>query len=43
VIEKLGMKFARKTTINGVEAVYFVINSGDYQSSLMYISGLTVK
>jgi RimJ/RimL family protein N-acetyltransferase len=29
VIEKLGMKFARKTAINGVEAVYFVINHGD--------------
>ena len=43
VIEKLGMKFARKNTINGVEVVYFVINRGDYQSSLMYISGLTVK
>jgi [ribosomal protein S5]-alanine N-acetyltransferase len=43
VIEKLGMKFARKTAINGVEAVYYEINRGDYQSSQICISGLTVK
>src|SRR5262245_45696451 len=29
VIEKLGMKFARKTVINGLEAVYYLMNRND--------------
>jgi len=31
VIEKLGMKFARKTLVHGLEAVYYIINSNDYK------------
>ena len=31
VIEKLGMKFARKTLVHGLEAVYYVMNRNDYK------------
>jgi ribosomal-protein-alanine N-acetyltransferase len=31
VIEKLGMKFARKTMVNGLEAIYYVMNRDDYR------------
>jgi ribosomal-protein-alanine N-acetyltransferase len=31
VIEKLGMKFARKIVVNCVEAVYYVMNRDDYK------------
>ncbi|MGH9939217.1 MAG: GNAT family N-acetyltransferase [Blastocatellia bacterium] len=31
VIEKLGMKFARKTMINGLEAIYYVMSRDDYR------------
>jgi ribosomal-protein-alanine N-acetyltransferase len=29
VLEKLGMKFARRTVVNGLEAVYYVMNRAD--------------
>jgi ribosomal-protein-alanine N-acetyltransferase len=32
VMEKLGMKFARRATINSVEAIYYVVNREDYGS-----------
>src|SRR5262249_12451677 len=32
VIEKLGMKFARKTSVNGVAAVYYALGRNDYTS-----------
>ena len=31
VIEKLGMKFARKTVVNGLEAVYYVVSGENYK------------
>lgn len=31
VIEKLGMKFARKTLVNGLEAIYYVMSRDDYR------------
>jgi RimJ/RimL family protein N-acetyltransferase len=31
VIEKLGMKFARKTMVNGLEAIYYLMNRDDYK------------
>ncbi|HKQ78375.1 MAG TPA: GNAT family N-acetyltransferase [Blastocatellia bacterium] len=31
VIEKLGMKFARKTVVNGLEAIYYVMSHNDYK------------
>lgn len=31
VIEKLGMKFARKTMVNELEAIYYVMNRDDYR------------
>ncbi len=31
VMEKIGMKFARRMTINELEAVYYVMNREDYQ------------
>jgi ribosomal-protein-alanine N-acetyltransferase len=31
VIKKLGMKFARKTLVNGLEAIYYVMSRDDYQ------------
>src|SRR5262249_45566064 len=31
VIEKLGMKFARKTVVNGVEAIYYVVSREEYR------------
>ena len=31
VIGKLGMRFARRTMVNGLEAVYYVMNREDYQ------------
>ncbi len=33
VIEKLGMKFAGKITINGLEAIYYVMNQDDFRSN----------
>jgi len=32
VMEKLGMKFARKTVVNGLEAIYYVMSRDDYRS-----------
>ncbi|MGH9769213.1 MAG: GNAT family N-acetyltransferase [Blastocatellia bacterium] len=32
VIEKLGMKFDRKTMVNGLEAIYYVMSRDDFQS-----------
>jgi ribosomal-protein-alanine N-acetyltransferase len=43
VIEKLGMKFARKTVINGVEAVYYVMTRDGYKIDLELDSKLDVK
>ena len=43
VIEKLGMKFARKTVVNGVEAVYYVMNRGGYKIDLELDSKMDVK
>jgi ribosomal-protein-alanine N-acetyltransferase len=43
VIEKLGMKFARKTVINGVEAVYYVMSRHDYKIHLELDSKLDVE
>ncbi len=31
VIEKLGMKFARRTVVNGLEAIYYAMNCEDYR------------
>jgi [ribosomal protein S5]-alanine N-acetyltransferase len=43
VIEKLGMKFARKTLINGVETVYYVMSRGDCKIDLELDSKLDVE
>jgi ribosomal-protein-alanine N-acetyltransferase len=43
VIEKLGMKFARKTMVNGVEAVYYTISRDDYNIHLELDSKMDVK
>jgi ribosomal-protein-alanine N-acetyltransferase len=43
VIEKLGMKFARRTVINGVEAVYYAMNCSDYKIHLELDSKLDVE
>ncbi len=32
VIEKLGMKFARKTRVNGLEAIYYVMNRAEHEA-----------
>jgi len=31
VMEKIGMKFARRTMVNGLEAIYYVMKREDYQ------------
>jgi ribosomal-protein-alanine N-acetyltransferase len=31
VIEKLGMRFARRTAVNGLEAIYYVMDREDYK------------
>jgi RimJ/RimL family protein N-acetyltransferase len=43
VIEKLGMKFARKTVVNGVEAVYYSMSRDDYKIHFELDSKLDVK
>jgi ribosomal-protein-alanine N-acetyltransferase len=43
VIEKLGMNFARRTVINGVEAVYYAMNCSDYKIHLELDSKLDVE
>jgi RimJ/RimL family protein N-acetyltransferase len=43
VIHKLGMKFARKTVINGVEALYYVLSHNDYKIHLELDSKLDVE
>jgi ribosomal-protein-alanine N-acetyltransferase len=43
VIEKLGMNFTRKTVINGVEAVYYVMSRDNYKIDLELDSKLDVK
>src|SRR5262245_33752319 len=43
VIEKLGMKFARKTMVNGVEALYYVMSRDDYKIHLELDSKMDVK
>jgi [ribosomal protein S5]-alanine N-acetyltransferase len=43
VIEKLRMKFARKTVINRVEAVYYVMSRDGYKIDLELDSKLDVK
>lgn len=43
VIEKLGMKFARKIVVNGVEAVYYVMSRDDYKVHLELDSKMDVK
>jgi RimJ/RimL family protein N-acetyltransferase len=43
VIEKLGMKFARKIVVNGVEAVYYAMRRDDYKIHFELDSKLDVK
>ncbi len=43
VIEKLGMKFARKTMVNGVETLYYVMSRDDYKIHLELDSKMDVK
>jgi RimJ/RimL family protein N-acetyltransferase len=43
VIEKLGMKFARKTTVNGVETLYYVMSRDGCKIDLELDSKLDVK
>jgi [ribosomal protein S5]-alanine N-acetyltransferase len=43
VIEKLGMKFARKAIVNGVEAVYYVMSRDDNKIHFELDSKLDVK
>ena len=43
VIEKLGMKFARKTVVNGLEAVYYVLSRKDYKVHFDLDSKIGVK
>jgi hypothetical protein len=43
VIEQMGMEFARKTLINGVEAVYYVMSRDDYKIHLELDSKLDVE
>ena len=42
-IEKLGMKFARKTMVNGVETLYYVMSRDDYKVHLELDSKMDVK
>lgn len=43
VIEKLGMKFARRAVINGVEAIYYSMICADYKIHLELDSKLDVE
>jgi RimJ/RimL family protein N-acetyltransferase len=43
VIEKLGMKFARKTVVNGLEALYYVMSRENYKIHLELDSKLDVE
>jgi len=43
VIEKLGLKLARKTTVNGVEDLYYVMSRDDYKIHLELDSKMDVK
>ena len=43
VIEKLGMKFARKTVVNGVDVIYYAICRDDYNFYLELDSKMDVK
>jgi len=43
VIEKLGMKFARKTMVNGVETLYYVMSRDEYKIHLELDSKMDVK
>jgi ribosomal-protein-alanine N-acetyltransferase len=43
VIEKLGMKFARKTVVNGVETLYYLMSRDDYKIHLELDSKMDVK
>jgi hypothetical protein len=43
VIEKLGMKVAQKTMVNGVEALYYVMSRDDYKIHLELDSKMDVK
>jgi RimJ/RimL family protein N-acetyltransferase len=43
VIEKLGMKFNRKTAVNGVKALHYVMSSDDYKIHLELDSKLDVE
>src|SRR5262245_64926287 len=43
VIEKLGMKFARKTRVNGVDVIYYAICRDDYKIHLDLDSKMDVK
>ena len=43
VIERLGMKLARKTMVNGVEALYYVMSRDDYKIHLELDSKMDVK
>jgi hypothetical protein len=43
VIEKLGIKFVRKTVINGVEAIHYVMSRDDYKIHLELDSKLDVE
>jgi [ribosomal protein S5]-alanine N-acetyltransferase len=43
VIEKLGMKFARKTRVNGVDVIYYAICRDDYKIYLELDSKMDVK
>jgi len=43
VIEKLGMKFSRKTAVNGVEALYYEMSRDDYKIHLELDSKLDVE
>ena len=43
VIENLGMKFARKTMVNGVETHYYVMSRDDYKVHLELDSKMDVK
>ena len=43
VIEKLGMKFARKIVVNSVESVYYVMNRDDYKIHFKLDTKIDVK
>ena len=43
VIEKLGMKFAQKKMVNGLEAVYYVMRREDYKIHFELDSKICLK